>query len=172
MAKGKRAKNQDHFEIFSFACLVCAEKILPLSTGRLLTWEQLLGILLTQGSSTDRGQHTLSSPLYSSNRVTCILMHLIRQDYILAVNWEMSTGREACAVQQYGLSHTLWVKTQPSFLINLDFHKELEKMWQEKKGKWTNNVHLSSLICTVNTAKLSSASLPDINIDQSCPRSL
>jgi len=40
---------------------------------RKATWRQLLGMLLTWDSSTERGKHTLSSPLYPSNRITCIL---------------------------------------------------------------------------------------------------
>lgn len=55
----------------------------------------------------------------------------------IVVNWEMSMGREICAAQQHVLLHSLHVKTQVSFLMNLDFHKEkhMIKMWQKKKHK-------------------------------------
>lgn len=58
--------------VFSFPSIVWIGKVLLLSRGR-TTWEQLLGTLLTQGRSTGRGKHTLSSPLYPSNGITCIL---------------------------------------------------------------------------------------------------
>lgn len=74
MAKRRRAKSQDHFEVsllFFFAGM--GRESHPPTQHRKPPWGQLLGMLLTRGSSTDGRKYTPSSPLYPSNGITCIL---------------------------------------------------------------------------------------------------
>lgn len=50
-----------------------AREGLPPTLQKTTTRGQLLGMLLTQGSSTGRGKNTSSSPPYPSNGITCVL---------------------------------------------------------------------------------------------------
>lgn len=73
MAKRRRANSQDHSEVSLLFFFPGMGRESPPPTQQMkTTWEQVLGMLLTGGSSTDRGKHTLSCPLYPSNRIICI----------------------------------------------------------------------------------------------------
>lgn len=165
-----RAKSQDHFEVSLFFCSSgMGRESPPPSQQRKTTWGQLLGMLLTQDNTTDRGKDALTSSLYPSNGINSILQPVTAgaaQAYIparvsKAILKEPYTGIHPngnAALDRAGLHLSCELgdehetdlccptvcpvtypagenSTQPSFLMNLDFHKEnqMKNMWQKKE---------------------------------------
>lgn len=170
----------------------------PSTLQKTTTRGQLLGMLLTQGSSTDRGKKTSSSPPYPSNGITCVLQPVTAdaaQTYIparvsKATLKESHTGvhpsgntelREAVfhLSCEMGDEHVTYFAGENSTFTRDEFgfsqRQTGEKMWQKKKHKG-NKIKKCTwvlfLIHCKNTDKMSSVWLRDITTDRSCLKSL